>query len=92
MKRLLITGLAVVSLVGCADEAPKIKINELNPTNEAYIMSDSLARGIVEASNYEEFNRARKSIEEYEEAMRTQIGGEAYLIFLEECNYFMEEI
>ena len=53
MKRLLITGLAVVSLVGCADEAPKIKINELNPTNEAYIMSDSLARGIVEASNYE---------------------------------------
>ncbi len=92
MKRLLITGLAVVSLVGCADEAPKIKINELNPTNEAYIMSDSLTQGIVEASNYEEFNKARKSIEEYEEAMRTQIGGEAYLIFLEECNYFMEEI
>lgn len=92
MKRLLITGLAVVSLVGCADEAPKIKINELNPTNEAYIMSDSLAQGIVEASNYEEFKKARKSIEEYEEAMRTQIGGEAYLIFLEECNYFMEEI
>ena len=92
MKRLLITGLAVVSLVGCADEAPKIKINELNPTNEAYIMSESLAQGIVEASNYEEFNKARKSIEEYEEAMRTQIGGDAYLIFLEECNYFMEEI
>lgn len=92
MKRLLITGLAVVSLVGCADEAPKIKINELNPTNEAYIMSDSLTQGIVEASNYEEFNKARKSIEKYEEAMRTQIGGEAYLIFLEECNYFMEEI
>ena len=92
MKRLLITGLAVVSLVGCADEASKIKINELNPTNEAYIMSDSLARGIVEASNYEEFTKARKSIEEYEEAMRTQIGGDAYLIFLEECNYFMEEI
>lgn len=92
MKRLLITGLAVVSIVGCADEAPKIKINELNPTNEAYIMSDSLTQGIVEASNYEEFNKARKSIEKYEEAMRTQIGGEAYLIFLEECNYFMEEI
>lgn len=92
MKRLLILGIAAVALVGCADKEPKIKINELNPTNEAYIMSDSLARGVVQASNYEEFKKARKSIEEYEEAMRTQIGGEAYLIFLEDCNYFMEEI
>lgn len=92
MKRLLILGIAAVTLVGCADKEPKIKINELNPTNEAYIISDSLARGVVDASNYKEFKKARKSIEQYEEAMRTQIGGEAYLIFLEECNYFMEEI
>lgn len=91
MRRLLILGIAVVAMVSCADK-PKITINENNPSNDAYIMSDSLARGVVEARNYGEFKRARKSIEEYEEAMRTQIGGEAYLIFLEESNYYMEEL
>lgn len=92
MKRLIVIGLAAVALVGCADKKPKYEINELNPTNEAYVMSDSLARMVVEASTYEEFKAARENIEDYEEAMRTQIGGEAYLIFLEDSNYYLEEL
>lgn len=92
MKRLIVIGLAAVALVGCAEQKPKYEIDELNPTIEADVMSDSLARMVVEASTYEEFKAARENIEDYEEAMRTQIGGEAYLIFLEDSNDYLKEL
>ena len=91
MKRLFIPLFAAVAMVGCA-EGPKIVIDDQNPTNEADVMSDSLARAVVEAQNYEQFKKARENIEAYEEAFRTQIGGEAYLVYLEACNYYLEQL
>ena len=93
MKRLSIMLFAAVAVVGCADKNKSgIVISDQNPDNIAYDMSYELATKAVEAQNYEEFKRARVELERYEEAFRTQIGGEAYLIFLEECNYIFEEL
>ena len=91
MKRLFIPLFAAVAMVGCA-EGSNIVINDQNPTNEAYVMSDSLGLAVVEAQNYEQFKQARKNVEAYEEAFRTQIGGEAYLVYLEGCNYYFEQL
>ena len=82
MKRLFIMLCAAAAMVGCAQ----------NPENEAYNISGELAYKVVEAQSYEEFKRARVELEKYEEAFRNQIGGEAYLIYLEECNYIFEEL
>ena len=92
MKRLFIMLLAAAALVGCADKSAQIELSDQNPVNEAYAKSGELAYKVIEAQNYEEFVRARAEIERYEEAFRTQVGGEAYLIFLEECNYIFEEL
>ena len=60
--------------------------------NEAYNYSYDLATRISEAQNYEEFKAAYDEIKAYEEAFRTQIGGDSYYIFLEESNYILNEI
>ena len=82
-----------LSVVGCADKDQKqIVISDQNPDNIAYDMSYELATKAVEAQNYEEFKRARVELEGYEEAFRDQIGGEAYLLYLEECNAILGEL
>lgn len=91
MKRLFIPLFAVVAMIGCAEDS-QVVINDQNPVNEAYTYSGDLAYKVIEAESYEQFKSARKEIEKYEEAFRTQIGGEAYLIYLEECNYIFEEL
>ena len=74
-------------------QGPKqIVISDQNPDNIAYDMSYELATKAVEAENYEEFKRARVELEGYEEAFRDQIGGEAYLLYLEECNAILGEL
>lgn len=84
---------AVVAVVGCADkDKSEIVISDQNPENIAYDMSYELATKAVEAENYEEFKRARVELERYEEAFRDQIGGEAYLLYLEECNAILGEL
>jgi hypothetical protein len=82
---------AAVAVVGCADSGDKVVLSDQNTENQAYEIS-ALAYKIVEAKSYEEFKAAREELEKYEEAFRTQIGGDAYLIYLEECNYIFEEL
>lgn len=84
---------AAVAVVGCADrDKSGIVISDQNAENIAYDMSYELATKAVEAQNYEEFKRARVELEGYEEAFRDQIGGEAYLLYLEECNAILGEL
>lgn len=92
MKRLIITLFAAAAMVGCAGKGEQVVINDQNPVNEAYEKSGELAYKAIEATSYEEFKRARVELEKYEEAFRTQVGGEAYLIYLEECNYIFDEL
>ena len=92
MKRMFVMLLAAVAMISCADKGSEIKISDQSPVNEAYNLSGKLAYKVVDAQNYEEFAKARAEIERYEEAFSTQVGGEAYLIFLEECNYIFEEL
>lgn len=58
----------------------------------AYDKSYELSQNIVEANTYEEFKAARTALTDYEDAFRTQIGGEEYQIFLEECNMMLNEL
>ncbi len=91
MKRLFTMLFAAVAVVGCADSGDKVVLSDQNTENQAYEIS-ALAYKVVEAKSYEEFKAAREELEKYEEAFRTQIGGDAYLIYLEECNYIFEEL
>lgn len=92
MKRLFILLIAAVAVVGCQDKESKVVIDDQNHLSEAYDQSCELGYRVIEAKNYDEFKQARTEIEKYEEAFRTQIGGESYSIFLEECNYIFEEL
>lgn len=91
MKRLFTMLFAAAAVVGCADSGDKVVLSDQNTENQAYEIS-ALAYKVVEAKSYEEFKAAREELEKYEEAFRTQIGGDAYLIYLEECNYIFEEL
>ena len=82
---------AAVAVVGCAGNDDKVVLSDQNTENQAYEIS-ALAYKVVEAKSYEEFKAAREELEKYEEAFRTQIGGDAYLIYLEECNYIFEDL
>lgn len=85
MKKSIILGCAL-ALMACGGGKSEIKIDEQNHLNEAYNLSYELATVVKEATSYEEFRAAADKLKAYEEAFRTQIGGESYLIFLEECN------
>ena len=54
--------------------------------------SVELATKVIEANSYEEFSAARKELEAYEEAFRTQIGGEEYELFMTQCNEILSNI
>lgn len=90
MKRLFIM-LFAAAAVGCASNGDKVVLSDQNTENQAYELS-ALAYKVVEAKDYEEFKAARAELEKYEEAFRTQVGGDAYLIYLEECNFIFEEL
>lgn len=84
---------AAAAVVGCAEKSQnKIVISDQYPDDVAFDMSYELATKAVEAESYEDFKRARVELERYEEAFRDQIGGEAYLLYLEECNAILGEL
>ena len=90
MKKSIILGCAL-ALMACGSDKSEIKIDEQNHLNEAYNLSYELATAVKEATSYEEFRAASDKLKAYEEAFRTQIGGESYLIFLEECNAILND-
>lgn len=90
-KRLFAIALLAATLASCGDSGKKIEIDELNPENEAYNLSYEYATRVISADNYEEFRTARAALEAHEDAFRADIGGDAYLIFLEECNYILND-
>ena len=92
MKRVFIM-LFAAAAVGCAQKSQQqIVISDQYPDDVAFDMSYELATKAVEAENYEEFKAARVELEKYEEAFRDQIGGDAYLLYLEECNAILGEL
>lgn len=91
MKRLFIILFAAVGVCSCADGGTQVTLSDQNTINEAYTKSE-LAYDVITADSYDAFIKARAEVEKYEEAFRTQVGGEAYLIYLEECNYIFDEL
>lgn len=90
MKK-FITLCSALAFVACGADNNSIIIDEQNHLNEAYNISYDLATRVKEATSYEEFRAAADELEAHREAFRTQIGGESYLIFLEECNIILNE-
>ena len=90
MKKSIILGCAL-ALMACGGGKSEIKIDEQNHLNEAYNLSYELATRVKEATTHDEFRAAADELEAYKEAFRTQIGGESYLIFIEECNTILNE-
>ncbi len=91
--RKFITSLATLCLlVGCAGDKGKIEIKESDAPMLAVEKSAELATKVMEAKSYEEFCAARQELEAYEEAFRTQIGGEDYEYFMTTCNEILGNI
>ncbi len=84
--------LCALCLLGSCAKESKIVIKE----EEAIVLSTEksveLATKVIQAKSYEEFKAARQEIEAYEEAFRTQIGGEDYDYFVETCNEILGQI
>ena len=93
MKRFIVAFAAMAVLTACCNNGNGgVAIDEQNHENEAYNLSYDLAMKVCEAQSLEEFSAARAELEAYSEAFRTQIGGESYTIFLEECGAILGEI
>lgn len=92
MKRLLTTLVTMAVMTACGSNQEGVHIDDQSAENAAYDLSYELTTAVLEATNYEEFKAARQALESHEEAFRTQIGGDSYLIFLEECNIMLGEI
>ena len=86
MKKIVVMCVAAVAFASCGGNAEGVTIDEQNAMNAAYDLSYELATAVVEAKSYEEFCAARQELEAYEEAFRTQIGGEDYEYFMTTCN------
>ena len=91
MKRCIML-LGLVCLLGSCAEEGKIVIKEEEAIAASSEKSVELATKVIEAKSYEEFQAARQEIETYEEAFRTQIGGEDYDYFVETCNSTLGQI
>ena len=91
MKRCLKLLAAASLFVGCS-HGQGIEIKESEAVSVAYDKSVELATRVAEAKSYEEFCAARQELEAYEEAFRTQIGGEDYEYFMTTCNEILGNI
>ncbi len=92
MKRFF-TLLAVAFVaVSCSGNKSEIVIKEEDAITASSEKSVELATKVIEAKSYEEFQAARQEIEAYEEAFRTQIGGEDYEYFVQTCNEILGQI
>ena len=91
MKKCIILAMAIALAACGAEKKSEIIIDEQNHLNAAYELSYELASAVKDAETYEAFHAASENLKAHQEAFRTQIGGESYLIFLEECNAILNE-
>jgi len=92
MKKFLMVVAAASLLAGCCSDQNKIEIKEADASALAAEKSVELATKVVKAKSYEEFCAAREELEAFEEAFRTQIGGEDYDYFMTQCNEILGNI
>ena len=76
----------------CGNNDGGIVIKEEEAIAASSEKSVELATKVIEAETYEEFQAARQELEAWEEAFRTQIGGEDYDYFVETCNEILGQI
>ncbi|MBQ8494036.1 MAG: hypothetical protein IJ464_07155 [Alistipes sp.] len=92
MKKLMMMVVATAMFGACCNGDAGVVINEQDHENIAYNKSYELSERVVNAKSYEEYKVAADELRAYEEAFRTQIGGDSYLIFLEESNAILNNI
>ena len=90
MKR-KISIFALAALATACNSGQGVTIDEQQAFGEAYDKSMEWATAVVEAKDYASCCEARATLEAYERAFREQIGGEEYLIFVEECNTILNQ-
>ena len=76
----------------CCSKTSDIIIKEEEALAASSEKSVELATKVIEAKSYDEFKAARAELEAYEEAFRTQIGGEDYDYFVQTCNDILGQI
>lgn len=82
---------AAVMFGACCNGESGVVIDEQNHENVAYDKSYELSERAINAQSYADFCEAAEELRAYEEAFRTQIGGDSYLLFLEECNIILND-
>lgn len=92
MKRCFTLLAVAFAAVSCSSNKSEIVIKEEEAIAASSEKSVELATKVIEAKSYEEFQAARQEIEAYEEAFRTQIGGEDYEYFVQTCNEIIGQI
>ncbi|MBO7286010.1 MAG: hypothetical protein J6U69_05385 [Alistipes sp.] len=92
MKRCLTLLAVALIAASCCNNGNEIVIKEQEAVTVSSEKSVELATKVIEAKSYEEFKAARTELEAYEEALRTQIGGEDYDYFVTTCNEILGQI
>ena len=81
MKRLCLMTIAALTLASCGGK-DDIKLDDQTGFHQAVDLAGEHGRAVASAKNYNEFKSARKTVEDYAEAFKTQLGGESYLTYL----------
>ncbi len=80
MKRFVTAVSSLVVAAACSGGSEGVVLDEFAAAN-----AEALCDEIAAAASYDEFRAARAKLDDYREAYRTQLGGEAYTEFLELC-------
>ncbi len=81
MKRFVTAVSSLVVAAACSGGSEGVVLDEFAAAANAEALCDEIAA----AASYDEFRAARAKLDDYREAYRTQLGGEAYTEFLELC-------
>lgn len=84
MKRFVTAVSSLVVAAACSGGSEGVVLDEF-AAGETAANAEALCDEIATAASYDEFRAARAKLDDYREAYRTQLGGEAYTEFLELC-------
>ncbi len=86
MKRFVTAVSSLVAVAACSGGGEGVVLDEFAAgAGETAANAEALCDEIAAAASYDEFRAARAKLDDYREAYRTQLGGEAYTEFLELC-------